>query len=160
MKKIVFPLFVIAINYSMVCAADSARSSISLVATVPSKTFHVQPVDPDLLVKDQVLNYNLASGDLSTFRAQFDTSHTAGRIEASLESSAELYNGVTAVPLKVTFNGVELAVGTSKLVLTKAEAKVGRRVDMIVTPTKPAGGYESGSYTGRVVMVFDAVIEP
>lgn len=159
MKKIVVPLFLLAINSSMVCAADSARSSISLVATVPSKEFNVQPVDADLLVKDQVLNYNLASGDLSAFRAQFDSSHSAGSIEASLETSAELYNGVTAIPLKVTFNGVELAVGSSKPVLTKAEAKAGRRVDMIVTPTKPVGGYQPGNYTGRVVMVFDAVIE-
>ncbi|MFI6586090.1 hypothetical protein [Embleya sp. NPDC050493] len=33
------------------------------------------------------------------------------------------------------------------------------RADMVIAPTKPSGGYESGDYTGQVHMVFDAVVE-
>ncbi|MBN2979012.1 hypothetical protein BFW88_22445 [Pseudomonas fluorescens] len=160
-KKIAIaaPLAFLALNSSLAFAAGEGRASINLVATVPATTFHVQPVDPDLIAKDQVLNYNPANGDLSNLRAQFDTRHTAGRIDASLESAAVLYNGSASVPLGVTFNGVTLTVGTAKPVVTKEEASAGRRVDMVITPTKPGSGYEPGAYTGQVHMVFDAVVE-
>ncbi|ROM93893.1 CS1 type fimbrial major subunit [Pseudomonas brassicacearum] len=151
------PLAALALGSSVVFAASETRHTIQLTAHVPTKTFHVQPVDPDLVIRDQVLSYNPATGDLSTLRAAFDTRHTAGAIEASLESAATLFNGSDTVPLTVKFNGKDLKVGTAQEVLSEADAAAGRRVDLEIIPTKPADGYAAGDYTGTVSMIFDAV---
>lgn len=150
------PLAAVALGSSVVFAASETRHTIQLTAHVPTSTFHVQPVDPDLVIRDQVLNYNLATSDLSTLRAAFDARHTAGAIEASLESEATLFNGSDAVPLIVKFNGTGLKVGSPQEVLSVADAAAGRRVDLEIIPTKPAEGYVAGDYTGTVSMVFDA----
>jgi len=162
-KKIAIatPLAVLALSSSMAFAAGEARHSINLVASVPTKEFHVLPVDPDLIVKDQVLSYNPVSGDLSTLRAQFDTKNTNGSIAASLESEAFLSNGVDAdkVPLTVSFNGKALKL-TPEEVVGEVESTPGKRVDLVIAPTKPGTGYKPGEYTGAVTMIFDAVPTP
>jgi hypothetical protein len=153
------PMAVLALSSSMAFAAGEARHSINLVASVPTKVFHVLPVDPDLIVKDQVLTYNPISDELSTLRAQFDTKNTNGSIAASLESEAFLSNGVEAdkVPLTVTFNGKALTHTTTEEVVGEVESTPGKRVDLVIAPTKPGTGYKPGEYTGAVTMVFDAV---
>lgn len=158
-KKIAIatPLAVLALSSSMAFAAGEARHSINLVATIPSKVFHVLPVDPDLIVNDQKLTYNPIADELSTLRAFFDTKNTDGSIHASLETAANLYNGTDLVPLKVTFNGVELKA-TPEMVVGEAESTPGKRAELVIAPQKPAtGGYMPGDYTGAVTMVFDAV---
>lgn len=164
-KKIAIatPLAVLALSSSMAFAAGEARHSINLVASVPTKVFHVLPVDPDLIIKDQVLSYNPVSGDLSTLRAQFDTKNTNGSIAASLESEAFLSNGVDTdkVPLTVSFNGKALNHTAPVEVVGEVESTPGKRVDLVIAPTKPTtGGYKPGEYTGAVTMIFDAVPTP
>ena len=163
-KKIAIatPLAILALSSSMAFAAGEARHSINLVASVPTKVFHVLPVDPDLIIKDQVLSYNPVSDDLSTLRALFDTKNTNGSIAASLESEAFLSNGVDTdkVPLTVSFNGKALSL-TPEEVVGEVESTPGKRVELVIAPTKPAtGGYKPGDYTGAVTMIFDAVPTP
>ncbi|VVN70594.1 CS1 type fimbrial major subunit [Pseudomonas fluorescens] len=160
-KKIAIatPLAVLALSSSMAFAAGEARHSINLVASIPTKVFHVLPVDPDLIVKDQVLNYNPIADELSTLRAFFDTKNTDGSIHASLESEAILSNGVEAekVPLTVTFNGKVLSHTRAEMVVGETESTPGKRVELVIAPSKPAGGFKPGEYTAAVTMVFDAV---
>jgi hypothetical protein len=162
-KKIALatPLAVLALSSSMAFAAGEARHSISLVASIPTKVFHVLPVDPDLIVKDQVLSYNPVADELSSLRAMFDTKNTNGSIAASLESEAFLDNGTDKLPLTVTFNGKTLSVATPEEVVGEVESTPGKRVEMVITPVKPvSGGFKAGDYTGAVTMVFDAVPTP
>ncbi|RAI71488.1 fimbrial assembly protein [Pseudomonas fluorescens] len=162
-KKIAIatPMAILALSSSMAFAVGEARHSINIVAKVPTNTFHVLPVDPDLIGKDQHLSYNPITDQLSTLRAQFDTKNTNGSIHAMLESEAYLSNGVIAdkVPLTVTFNNKTLSQTAPVEVVGEAESTPGARVDLVITPTKPAtGGYKPGDYTGVVAMRFDAVL--
>lgn len=154
------PLAVLALNSSMAFAEGEARHSINLVASIPTNVFHVLPVDPDLIVKDQRLSYDPIADQLSTLRAQFDTKNTNGSIHAMLEEEAYLSNGVVTdkVPLAVTFNGKALSQTTPVEVVGDAESTPGKRVELVVAPTKPTGGYKAGEYTGVVAMRFDAVL--
>ncbi|AWY42990.1 hypothetical protein DKY63_24985 [Pseudomonas putida] len=162
-KKIAIatPMAILALSSSMAFAEGEARHSINIVASVPTNVFHVLPVDPDLIVKDQRLSYDPIADQLSTLRAQFDTKNTNGSIHAMLESEAYLSNGAIAdkVPLTVTFNGHALSQTAPVEVVGEAESTPGKRVELVVAPTKPAtGGYKPGEYSGVVAMRFDAVL--
>ena len=154
------PLVFLALTSSMAFAIGEARHSVNIVAAVPSSVFYVVPVDRSLIDKDQRLHFDPISEQLSTLRAQFDTKNTNGSIEAMLESEAFLSNGVASdkIPLVVTFNRVALNHTAAVEVLSDAESTPGKRVDFVVTPTKPTGGYKPGDYTGVVAMRFDAVL--
>lgn len=162
-KKIALaaPVAILALSSSLAFAVGEARHSINLVASIPTNVFHVLPVDPDVIVKDQRLSYDPVGDQLSTFRTQFDTKNTNGSIEAVLEQEAFLSNGVVTdkIPLVVTFNGITIDHSAPVEVVGDAESTPGKRVDLVVTPTKPAtGGYKPGQYTGVVAMRFDAVL--
>lgn len=160
---IVTPAAILALTSSMAFAEGEARHSINLVAKVPTSVFHVQPVDPELITKDQVLHYDPIGDQLSSLRAQFDTKNSNGSIAAMLENEAYLSNGVVAdkIPLVVKFNGVTLTNTAPVEVVNEAESTPGKRVYLDIVPTKPAtGGYKAGDYTGVVAMRFDAVLPP
>ena len=162
-KKIAIatPLAVLALSSSMAFAEGEERHSINLVASIPTQQFHVKPVDPDLIVKDQRLVHDPIADQLSTLRALFDTKNTNGSIAAMLEEEAYLSNGVAAekIPLTVTFNAKPLNTSTAVEVVGDAESTPGKRVELVVVPTKPTtGGYKAGEYTGVVAMRFDAVL--
>jgi hypothetical protein len=78
-KKIVFtvPMAVLSLSSAVAFAADDARSSINISATIPSKVFHAQPRDPNFGV-DEKMAYDLAKGTLSALRATYDVRHTTG----------------------------------------------------------------------------------
>ena len=61
------PFVAIALSSPMAMAADDARSSINISATIPTKQFHAQPRDPEF-GKAEVMNYNPVSGELSNLR--------------------------------------------------------------------------------------------
>ncbi|RON09586.1 hypothetical protein BK659_10840 [Pseudomonas brassicacearum] len=162
-KKIAIaaPLTVLALSSSMAFAEGEERHSINMIASIPTVQFHVKPVEPSLIVDDQRLVHNQVTDELSTLRAQFDTKHAAGSIAAMLEEEAYLGNGVAAdkIPLTVTFNGKVLNTSTAVEVVGESESTPGKRVELVVAPTKPAtGGYKPGDYTGKVAMRFDAVL--
>ena len=162
-KKIALatPVAILALSSSLAFAVGEARHSINLVASIPTNVFHVLPVDPDVIVKDQRLSYDPVGDQLSSFRTQFDTKNTNGSIEAVLEQEAFLSNGVLAdkIPLVVTFNGIAIDNTAPVEVVGDAESTPGKRVELVVTPTKPGtGGYKAGEYSGVVAMRFDAVL--
>jgi hypothetical protein len=67
------PLALLAMS-STAFAAGEASHSISLVATVPTTSFFVVPVDPDLVNKDQDMSYNPATGKMTEVKGYFDGS--------------------------------------------------------------------------------------
>lgn len=60
----------LAIGSSSVFAAGEATSVINIKATIPTKQFHAQPVDPDF-GKDETMSYNTVTGQLSQIRATY-----------------------------------------------------------------------------------------
>lgn len=156
------PMAVLALSSSMAFAAGEARHAINVVASIPTQEFRVQPVIPEVVIEDQVLSYNPGSDELSTFRANFDTKNTNGSIAATLESEPFLFNGVEAdkIPLKVTFNKIELNHTTPQEVVGVDESTPGKRVELTIEPIKPSAGYKAGQYNGTVAIVFDAVKAP
>lgn len=123
-KKIAIaaPMAVLALSSSMAFAADEMRSTINIKATIPTSIFHAQPsnANPDF-GKDETMNYNLVSGELGSLRAVYDVKHSdpKGSIHAFVEggqTAATLYSGKDAIPLTVTFNGVELSEAAQEVV--------------------------------------------
>lgn len=166
-KKIAIatPLAILALNSSMAFAADEMRSTINIKATVPTTIFHAQPSNsnPDF-GKDETMGYNLVSGELGSLRAVYDVKHSDpnGSIHAFVEggqSAASLYSGSNAIPLTVTFNGVELSE-VAKEVVNAVDSTPGTTADMIVSAAKPAGGHPAGNYNGTFAVVFEPVITP
>jgi hypothetical protein len=143
-------------------AADPITHTIQLVATVPTSDFYVEPVDPTWVGKEQVLAWNPlagATGNLGSWRQDFDVKHTAGSIHASLDTPAVIYGGSNQIELDVAFNGKPVTLAVAEVV-SNAEAGGNYRTSMSIVPKVPAGGYKAGRYTGNVAVNFDAVVTP
>ncbi|OPA86089.1 hypothetical protein BFW87_25385 [Pseudomonas fluorescens] len=155
------PMAFLAMASTGAFAAGEASHSIQLTAHVPTNSFHVLPVNADVVTAPQVLVYNIANSNFTPLVESFDVKHTAGSISASIdEPNAYLFNGNTKINLNVVFNDVKLSA-TPILVVSAADALPGTRVDLEITPVAaPATGYVPGDYTGTVAMTFDAVVTP
>ena len=151
------PFVAAALSSTIAMAADDARSSISITANIPTKQFHAQPRDPNF-GRDEVMNYNPVSGELSSLRATFDVKNTDGSVNAYIEggpTAAALYNGSDSIPLTTTFNGVTLTA-TSQEVVDDPQSTPGTQAQMVITPARPADT-QNGLYTASYTVIFDAV---
>ena len=151
------PLVAVAMSATTAFAADDARSSINITANIPTKQFHAQPRDPNF-GKDETMNYNPVSGELSSLRATFDVKNTDGSVHAYIEggpTAAALYNGSDSIALTNTFNGVTLTA-TPQEVVDDPQSTPGTQADLVVTPAKPLDT-QNGLYTSNYTVIFDAV---
>lgn len=154
---ILAPLALAALAASVSSQAAQIRHTIQLEASVPSASFMVQPVDPDLVTRVNRLSWNPGSETLDALREPFYAKHTAGSIEASVLDLPVLSSATESVPLTVKFNNVTL--GTLALeVLDKAAAAGSPTVYLDIEAVKPTGGFVEGTYVGNVNLAFDAVI--
>lgn len=132
------------------------RETFEVYVNIPTPQFYVLPVDPQLVQREQVLNYNPVISELSSLRAPFDVKNTGGAIGARLEAEPFLYNGNDRIDLRVTFNGQELSLDHTEVV-SVLDAKPGKRVHLEIAAIKPQDDYRPGRYFGTVHMVFDAI---
>lgn len=151
------PLVAVSLGSSMAFAAEDARSSIQITADIPTKQFHVLPRDPNF-GKDERMNYNPVSGELSSLRGTYDVKNTEGSVHAYIEggtTAAALYNGSDSIALTNTFNGVVLTA-TPQEVVDDPQSTPGTQADLVITPAKPADT-QNGLYTANYTVIFDAV---
>jgi hypothetical protein len=147
-----------ALSSSLAFAADDARSSIHISATIPTQQFHVLPRDPEF-GKNETMSYNLVNGTLSSLRQTFDVKNTEGSVNAYIEGGpASLYNGRDAIALTTAFNGVTLTASPQEVV-TDAASTPGTQADMVIAAARPADT-QNGLYTADMTVVFDAVPRP
>ena len=155
LKKTAFvlPLIALAVGSSSVFAAGEATSVINIKATIPTKQFHAQPLDPDF-GKDETMSYNTVTGQLTPIRATYAVKNTDGSIKAYIEGGpASLSNGTSSIALTTTFNGVTLT-GSPLEVVDDASSTPGTQADMVIAAATPAAGI-SGLFTTNYVVVFD-----
>ncbi|WP_421555825.1 CS1 type fimbrial major subunit [Pseudomonas kitaguniensis] len=124
--------------------------------TVPTSEFFVLPVNPGFLEREQVMSYNPVTERLSPLRELFDVKNVLGGINARLGFEPVLSNGRDLIALQVTFNGQRLDL-TDTLVVPEAEAKAGKRVQLMIAATPAEDGYVGGAYYGSVQIIFDAL---
>ena len=159
-NAVLAPLAIAALFAAVNSQAAQIRHTIQLEASVPSSSFLVQPVDPDLTAKRNTLAWNPGAETIEPLRAPFYAKHTAGSIEASVLDAPVMTSATDSIALNVKFNSVALGV-TPVVVLTKAEAALSPTVYLDIEPVKPTtGGYKEGTYVGNVNLAFDAVIIP
>lgn len=142
------------LSFSAVAVREEAVFHVSV--QVPTSAFYVLPVNPGFLEREQVMSYNLVTGRLSSLREPFDVKNVLGGINARLGFAPVLSNGTDVITLQVTFNGHRLDV-VDTLVVPEDEAKVGKRVPLVVAAEQPADGYLPGQYFGNVQIIFDAL---
>ena len=148
-------LAIAALSASWVFAANDARSSIHVTANIPNKQFHVQPRNPDF-GKDEYMNYNPVSYELSSIRQTFDVKNTDGSVHAYLDGRSILSNGVVLMPLRVWFNDV-LLDEMPREVVDDATSTPGTQVEMFIHANHWPIPRDPGLYTGNFTVVFDAV---
>ncbi|MFJ2430045.1 CS1 type fimbrial major subunit [Pseudomonas sp. P1.31] len=149
------PLAMLTLGASVAFAAEESRTAINIVADIPSKVFHAQPVDPNF-GKNEEMRYIIGSGTLSAVRGTYDIQHTQGSVGAYVEGGPQpLFNGANTIALAYTFNGKTLT-GASQEVVGDTESNGGMRADLVITAAKPAEG-QSGLYTAAPVVMFDAI---
>ncbi|MHC8403967.1 MULTISPECIES: CS1 type fimbrial major subunit [unclassified Pseudomonas] len=149
------PLAVLALGSSAVFAAGEAAHSISIVAHVPSKSFYVLPVDPDLVTKDQDMSYVESTNSMKTINSFFDLHNSNGSVHSSLAYMPKLYAGASVIPLKVEMNGVELSL-TPQQIVGEEESNTNYRAPFKISAVGTT--FNPGDYTGTVAMTFDAVL--
>ena len=148
-------LAIAALSASWAFAANDARSSIHVTANIPNKQFHVQPRNPDF-GKDEYMNYNPVSYELSSIRQAFDVKNTDGSVHAYLDGRSILSNGVVLIPLRVWFNDV-LLDEMPREVVDDATSTPGTQVEMFIHANHWPIPRDPGLYTGNFTVVFDAV---
>ncbi len=88
------PLALMALSSSVVFAAGEASHTVNLKANIPTTVFHAQPRDPNF-GRDETMNYNLVSGELTPLTAIYDLKNTNGSVHAYIEGGpAVLFNGI------------------------------------------------------------------
>lgn len=134
------------------------RQTFAVSVTVPTAEFHVIPVDPGWIGREQKLHWNLTSEQLSPLRKQFDVRNSNGAIAARLSMAPYLSNGRDGdhIALEVTFNRIKLTVDNTE-VISALDGKTGKRVELLIAAVKPDGGYKPGEYHGSVHMIFEAI---
>ena len=155
-KKIAIaaPLALLALGSSGAFAAGEAAHSINIVAHVPTNGFYVVPTNPDLINKDQRMDYNPSKGKMDEVDGFFDVRNNNGSVHASLDGEAKLISGSDSIPLKVTLNNRVLNQ-TPQLVVGESESDVNFRAALNISAL--GGSFQPGDYTGVVAMTFDAV---
>ncbi|MBK5552129.1 MULTISPECIES: CS1 type fimbrial major subunit [unclassified Pseudomonas] len=148
------PLAMLALTSSMVFAAGEAKHSINLVAHVPTNGFYVVPVDPDLVNKDQRMDFLPTTGAMDEVNGFFDMRNNNGSVHASVVTAPVLYSGASTINLKVELNGKELTT-TPQMVVGEDESNVNYRAPLRISAT--GSTFAPGDYTGEVAMIFDAV---
>lgn len=149
------PLALLAVASSSVFAAGEATSVINIKASIPTKQFHAQPLDPGF-GKDETMTYNTVTGQLSSLRATYAVKNTDGSINAYIQGGpASLTNGTSSIPLTTTFNGVTLTANPQQVV-DDASSTPGTQADMVVAAAKPADT-DAGLFTTDFTVVFDHV---
>jgi len=152
---IAVPMTLLALSSSMAFAADEARSSINISATIPAWQFHAQPVNPEF-GKNETMAWNVITEALAPIRATYDIRHSLGSVNAYVEGGPQaLHNGKDFIALKYVFNGVTLT-GTSQEVVGDTESNAGMRADLLITAALP-GNTQTGNYTANPVLIFDAI---
>jgi hypothetical protein len=157
-KMTAMTLSVFLLLSSLYAFAISERETFEVSVTIPSADFYVLPVDPEWLGREQKLDWIRSSGELSRLRKSFDVKNSNGGIVARLLTEPYLSNGrdVDNIALDVSFNRTKLTVDNAEVV-SQADGKAGRRVDLEIAAVKPRDGYKSGEYYGSVHMIFEAI---
>lgn len=157
LRKLIQPFLLVVLIPSATSAwAAVQRETFEVSVTIPSASFYVLPVDPELVLREQRLPFDLRTSELRPLRALFDVKNINGSIEARLLQAAYLFNGRDRIDLRVRFNDVELS-GFGAEVVSADAARPGQRVNLEISAVKPSGGYLPGDYFGTVHMVFDAI---
>ncbi|AZF14616.1 MULTISPECIES: CS1 type fimbrial major subunit [unclassified Pseudomonas] len=155
LKKTAFvlPLVMLAFGSSSVFAAGEATSVINIKATIPTKQFHAQPLNPDF-GRDETMTYNTVTGNLSSLRETYAVKNTDGSVKAYIEGGpASLSNGTASIALTTSFNGVTLT-GSPLEVVDDASSTPGTQADLVIVPAKPADT-DAGLFTTNFTVVFD-----
>ncbi|MEO6677957.1 MAG: CS1 type fimbrial major subunit [Pseudomonas sp.] len=155
-KKMTFaaPLAILALTSSVVFAAGEAKHTINLVAHVPTNGFYVVPVDPDLINKDQRMDFSPSTGTMDEVNGFFDMRNNNGSVHASVLTPPKLLSGANSINLKVEVNGTELTT-TPQMVVGETESNVNYRAPLRISAQGTT--FAPGDYTGQVAMIFDAV---
>lgn len=155
-KTLVRPLALSALMLPWVQAWGAVeRETFEVYVTIPTVDFHVVPLDPQLVQREQRLPFSTITGELSPLRATYEVKNSNGAIGARLGEEAYLSNGRERIDLRVTFNGVALTLDSAPVV-TATEARPGRQVPLEIAAIRPDDDYKPGDYYGTVHMVFDA----
>ncbi|ALI08571.1 MULTISPECIES: CS1 type fimbrial major subunit [Pseudomonas] len=155
-KTLVRPLALSAVMLPWVQAWGAVeRETFEVYVTIPTVDFHVVPLDPQLVQREQRLPFSTITGELSPLRATYEVKNSNGAIGARLGEEAYLSNGRERIDLRVTFNGVALTLDSAQVV-TATEARPGRQVPLEIAAIRPDDDYKPGDYYGTVHMVFDA----
>ncbi|WP_103308452.1 MULTISPECIES: CS1 type fimbrial major subunit [unclassified Pseudomonas] len=155
-KTLVRPLALSALMLPWVQAWGAVeRETFEVYVTIPTVDFHVVPLDPQLVQREQRLPFSTITGELSPLRATYEVKNSNGAIGARLGEEAYLSNGRERIDLRVTFNGVALTLDSAQVV-TATEARPGRQVPLEIAAIRPDDDYKPGDYYGTVHMVFDA----
>ncbi|MBV6822361.1 CS1 type fimbrial major subunit [Pseudomonas sp. PD9R] len=149
------------VSLSLTCVYAFAfveRETFEVSVSIPASEFHVLPVDPEWMGREQDLTWNLVTSELSPLRKSFDVKNTNGGIAARLNAEPYLSNGRDSdnIALDVKFNQIKLTVNNAQ-VISEIDAKAGKRVGLEITAVKPVDGYKPGEYYGNVHMIFEAL---
>ncbi|MCF4995974.1 fimbrial assembly protein [Pseudomonas syringae] len=154
--------FVVAAISALISGlAGAAREehTFEVSLTIPGRAFFIVPAEPGWIHQAQRLHWDYPTSRLSSVRKYFDVRHDTSAIEARLESAAYLSNGRQSddIPLRVSFNGVELSPDMiPRQVVTAEDAAAGTRVLLDIEPQQPVNGYRAGDYRGNVMLLFNA----
>ena len=161
LKAVLFPTCVgVLALYGANISALTERQTFEVSVSIPTVDFHVLPVNPQLLIQQQELEWDVSRKDLRPLVTYFDVRSSASAVNAYLETVPVMDNGNSTFGLTVRFNGKTLSpltIGAVE-VLDEREANIGKRVRLEIIPIRPGSGYNPGIYYGNVRMIFDAVI--
>jgi len=131
--------------------------TVSVEAAVPAANgLQISPVNGWDAVT-QRMGWDIVTQDLKPIKQQMHMKSNAA-IHAYLTTDAKLTSANNELPMNVSVHDQELKTGVVDKVqlLTETEAAAGKRVEVVISTTKPTAGYVEGNYSGQVFMMFES----
>lgn len=161
-KKTLLGIAMSAGMVSAVVATEPSTVEFDVRANVPTQEFYVTK---DGSWDNIVLSYDAVGEKFNTNTSNYlRARNTTGSINGYLEHAPTMLHTdlTTRVPLFVSVNGTTLKVGSADAVaiLADTEANIagGAKLPLFVGSSETK--VKAGDYSGRVVMMFDAVPTP
>ncbi|CAI8873815.1 Adhesin [Pseudomonas donghuensis] len=140
-----------------VFAVEPLEKQVTVIATIPTENFYVEPVGGNWMNEPQSMAWNPMRESLEPIRKQLQVKSTTGAISARLLSPAVISSGANSIGLDVAVNGTGLTT-TSAPVVPAADAAAGARVGFdVAAQSAGPSGYVPGNYQGIINMMFETV---
>lgn len=138
-------------------SATEKKFVINVTATIPAIELEIKHEQKIADSQSIALEWDVEKEIFKVHTSKLSLKSNIGAITAALQEEAEIKKENETIPLKVTFNDVQLTKTKQQvLAADKANLLNGTELVLTIVPMNPEERKSAGKYEGTVTLVFEA----